>query len=69
MFEKWCSEEGIRRVPNGKKVADALRERGVTDGVKIHGERYWSGIRWKNEHERSEFEKTGVYQDVLKNVT
>ena len=32
MFEKWCAEEGIRRVPSGRRIADALRERGVVDG-------------------------------------
>jgi putative DNA primase/helicase len=52
MFEKWCEEEGIRRVPSGKKVADALRDHNVKDGVKIHGERFWSGVRWKNADER-----------------
>ena len=68
MFEKWCAEEGIRRVPSGKRVADALRERNVTDGGKIRGERFWSGIRWKNENERIVLTKAGGFQDVLQNV-
>jgi len=69
MFEKWCSEEGIRRIPSGKKVAEALRERGVEDGGKSNGERFWSGIRWKNDFERTEFEKRGGIQDVLHDIT
>ena len=69
MFEKWCGEEGVRRVPSGKRVAEALRERKVTDGKKSHGERFWSGIRWKNADERTEFERTGGFQDVLQNIS
>jgi putative DNA primase/helicase len=69
MFEKWCGEEGVRRVPSGKRVAEALRERNVTDGGKSHGERFWSGIRWKNADERTEFERSGGFQDVLQNIS
>ncbi len=68
MFEKWCAEEGIRKVPSGKRVADALRERNVGDGGKSHGERFWSGIRWKNGDELTELEKAGGFQDVLSGV-
>ncbi|PKL70661.1 MAG: hypothetical protein CVV30_04750 [Methanomicrobiales archaeon HGW-Methanomicrobiales-1] len=68
MFEKWCAEEGVRRVPSGKRVADALRERNVRDGGKSHGERFWSGIRWKNGDELTELEKAGGFQDVLSGV-
>lgn len=69
MFEKWCVEEGIRRAPSGKRVAEALRERSVRDGGKIHGERFWSGIRWKNADERSVAERAGGFQDVLQDVS
>jgi len=65
MFEKWCAEEGIRRVPSGKRVADALRERGVVDGGRTNAERFWSGIRWKTIAERVESERTREYQEVL----
>ncbi|GAB6284600.1 MAG: hypothetical protein STSR0009_08000 [Methanoregula sp.] len=69
MFEKWCEEEGIRRVPSGKKVADALRDHNVKDGIKIHGERFWSGVRWKNADERTACGLVGGFQDVLQNVS
>ena len=68
-FEKWCAEEGIRRIPSGKRVADALRERNVKDGAKSHGERFWSGVRWKYADERTAFESAGGFQDVLQNVS
>jgi putative DNA primase/helicase len=68
MFEKWCEEEGVRRVPSGRKIADTLREHNVKDGGKRHGERFWSGIRWKNADEHTAFEKAGGIQDVLQNV-
>jgi len=64
-FDKWCEEEGIRRVPSGRKVADALRERGVTDGGRSGNDRFWSGIRWKNLEEHAVFERSGSYQEVL----
>jgi putative DNA primase/helicase len=69
MFENWCAEEGIRRIPSGKRVADALRERNVKDGGKIRGERFWSGIRWKNEEERIKLAKAGGFQDILQIVS
>ncbi|MEI7650230.1 MAG: phage/plasmid primase, P4 family, partial [Methanomicrobiales archaeon] len=69
MFEKWCAEEGIRRIPSSKRVADALRERNVKDGGKIRGERFWSGIRWKNEEERTKLAKAGGFQDILQIVS
>jgi len=69
MFEKWCEEEGIRRVPSGKKVAEALREHNVKDGVKIHGDRFWSGVRWKYADERTASGLAGGIQDVLQNVS
>ena len=62
IFEKWCAEDGIRKAPSGKRVADALRERNVKDGGKIHGERFWSGIRWKNADERTALERTGDFR-------
>jgi P4 family phage/plasmid primase-like protien len=65
MFEKWCSEEGIRRVPSGKKVAEALRERGVVDGGRTTSDRFWSGIRWKTIAERDATDRRKSGQDVL----
>ena len=65
MFEKWCAEEGIRKVPSGKRVADALRERGVFDGGRTNSDRFWSGIRWKTIAERDESDRSREFQEVL----
>ena len=68
MLEKWCEEEGIRHPPPARKVAIILKEHGVTDGGRSNGERFWSGIRWKNANERAELERGGSFQDVLSGV-
>jgi P4 family phage/plasmid primase-like protien len=65
MFAKWCEEEGIRHIPSGRRIALALKERGVHEGGRSGNDRFWSGIRWKNHEERIESERTGGYQDVL----
>ena len=65
MFEKWCEEEGIRRVPSGKKVGEALRERGVVDGGRTNSDRFWSGVRWKTIAERDESDRSRGFQEVL----
>lgn len=65
MFEKWCSEEGIHRAPTGRKIAMALKERGVNEGVRVGNDRTWGGIRWKNLEERTASGLMGSYQDVL----
>jgi P4 family phage/plasmid primase-like protien len=65
VFVKWCEEEGIRRMPSGRKISDALRERGVTNGGRTNSDRFWSGIRWKTIAERDEYSRTGEVQDVL----
>jgi phage/plasmid-associated DNA primase len=65
IFEKWCAEEGIRRIPSGKKVAEALRERGVVDGGRTNSDRFWSGIRWKTIAERDVSERSRGFQEVL----
>ena len=65
IFEKWCAEEGIRRIPSGKKVAEALRERGVVDGCRTNSDRFWSGIRWKTITERDVSERSRGFQEVL----
>ncbi len=66
MFEKWSAEEGIRNRVTSNKFATALKERGVTDGGKVGYDRFWSGIRPKNENERIAAEKAGGFQDVLR---
>ena len=68
ILEKWCEEEGIRHPPPARKVAICLKENGVTDGGRSNGERFWSGIRWKNLDERVISEKVGAFQDVLSGV-
>ncbi|PKL65495.1 MAG: hypothetical protein CVV32_03280 [Methanomicrobiales archaeon HGW-Methanomicrobiales-3] len=65
LFVKWCEEEGVRHVPSGRRIALALKERGVLEGGRSGNERFWSGIRWKNHEERVESERNGGYQDVL----
>jgi putative DNA primase/helicase len=52
VFEKWCEEEGYKQRISKKKLFEALREMGVTDGGKSGIDRYWSGLRFKNEQER-----------------
>jgi len=65
MFEKWCAEEGIHRAPSGKRVGEALRERGVVNGGRTNTERFWSGIRWKTINERDESCRNSAFQEVL----
>jgi P4 family phage/plasmid primase-like protien len=65
MFEKWCAEEGIHRAPTGRKIAMALKERGVFEGIRIGNDRTWAGIRWKNQDERAASGQGGAFQDVL----
>ncbi|MDD5188889.1 MAG: hypothetical protein PHF57_11855 [Methanoregula sp.] len=50
-FEKWCEEEGVRRRISSTKLWVALQEHGVVDGGKSGYDRFWSGIRMKNEEE------------------
>jgi len=52
VFEKWCEEEGYKQHISKKKLFGALREMGVSDGGKSGIDRYWSGLRFKNEQER-----------------
>ncbi len=52
VFEKWCEEEGYKQHISKKKLFGALREMGVIDGGKSGLDRYWSGLRFKNEQER-----------------
>ncbi len=68
MFAKWCEEEGVHRVPSARKLATALQERGVVDGGKSMNDRFWSGIRWKNEAERDEYERSQSAQRTLVGV-
>jgi P4 family phage/plasmid primase-like protien len=65
MFEKWCEEEGIRRIPSGKKVGEMLRERGVMDGGRTNSDRFWSGVRWKTIVERDNYERGRGFQELL----
>ena len=65
---KWFDEEGIKYPPHSRKVANILKEHGVTDGGRSNGERYWAGIRWKNANERAILEQAGSFQDVLSGV-
>lgn len=64
-FEKWCEEEGYRNKISKKKLFTALRELGVTDGGKSGTNRFWSGIRWRNEAERIAAEQKAIGQDIL----
>ncbi len=52
VFERWCEEEGYKQHISKKKLFAALRDMGVTDGGKSGIDRYWSGLRFKNEQER-----------------
>jgi len=65
MFEKWCGEEGYRQNISKKKLFSSLRELGVIDGGKSGIERYWSGIRMKNEAERIAAEQAVIGQSTL----
>ena len=69
MFERWCAEEGVRHRISAHRLATALRDRGVTDGGKVGYDRFWSGIRPKNEDERIAAEKAGGFQDVLPGIS
>jgi len=52
VFDTWCEEEGIRQHISKKRLFAALRDMGVTVGGKSGLDRYWSGLRFRNEHER-----------------
>ena len=52
VFERWCEEEGVRQHISKKRLFAALRDMGVTDGGKTGLDRYWSGLRFRNEQER-----------------
>ncbi len=65
LFEKWCGEEGYRQNISKKKLFSSLRELGVIDGGKSGIERYWSGIRMKNEAERIAAEQAVIGQSTL----
>lgn len=64
-FEKWCEEEGIRRPISARKFAVALKSHGIRNGTKYAGERFWTGIRWKNEHEQELAEQTQDFQHSI----
>ena len=64
-FEKWCDEEGYRYKISKKKLFAALRELGVIDGGKSGTDRFWSGIRWRNEAEWIAAEQAAIGQDIL----
>ena len=68
MFEKWCEEEGYRQKISKKKLCTALRELGVIDGGKSGVERFWSGIRMKNETERIAAEQAVIGQSTLTEI-
>ncbi len=68
IFVKWCEEEGINRAPSARKLASALQDRGVVDGGKSMNNRFWLGIRWKNEDERDEYERVQSVQRTLVRV-
>jgi P4 family phage/plasmid primase-like protien len=65
VFEKWCGEEGYRQPISKKKLFAALREMGVMDGGKSGMDRFWSGIRLKNEQERIAAELALLGQNTL----
>jgi len=60
-FEQWCLEEGLRNPVSPRKLWTAIQEHGVVDGGKSGNDRFWSGIRLKNESERiaAELQRTG----------
>jgi P4 family phage/plasmid primase-like protien len=68
MLVKWCEEEGIHHPPSARRLATALQERGVMDGGKTMSDRFWSGIRFKNEVERDEYERSQSAQRTLVGV-
>jgi phage/plasmid-associated DNA primase len=65
MLEKWCEEEGYRQQISKKKLFRDLRDMGVIDGGKSGIDRYWSGIRLKNEQERIVAEQILQGQNTL----
>jgi putative DNA primase/helicase len=65
MLVKWCEEEGIHRPPSARRLATALQDRGVVDGGKTMSDRFWSGIRFKYELERDEYERVQSAQRTL----
>ncbi|MFA4877496.1 MAG: phage/plasmid primase, P4 family [Methanoregula sp.] len=65
LFERWCAEEGYRQHISKKRLFGALRERGVIDGGKSGADRFWSGIRIKNETERTAAEQALSGQNTL----
>ena len=65
VFERWCEEEGYRQHISKKKLFAALREMGVTDGGKSGLDRYWSGLRFRNEQERIAAERAVSGQVTL----
>ena len=67
-FEKWCEEEGVRRRISSTKLWVALREHGVVDGGKSGYDRFWSGIRMKNEEERIAAENQRLGQTSLSDI-
>jgi len=67
-FEKWCEEEGVRRRISSTKLWVALREHGVVDGGKSGYDRFWSGIRMKNEEERIAAENQRLGQVSLSGI-
>lgn len=64
-FEKWCEEEGIRHPISARKFAFALKSQGIRNGTKYAGERFWTGIRWKNEREQELAEQTQDFQQSI----
>lgn len=42
-YDNWAHANG-EYVQSGKRLADALRQRGITDTSKLGSERAWSGI-------------------------
>jgi len=68
MFEKWCEEEGYHQKISKKKLCTSLRELGVIDGGKSGIDRYWSGIRMKNEAERIAAEQAVSGQSTLTEI-
>jgi hypothetical protein len=50
-FERGCEEEGYRQPISKKNLFAALRNMGVNDSGNSDDERFWSGIRQKNERE------------------
>lgn len=63
-YAVYCEETGDD--PLSKRAfANALKERGITDGPKAHGRRTWRGVRVQTPAERGEAEATGSLQENL----